>query len=1176
MVLFCGTSAATAFNNVSTNVTTSEPACESGFNGEGCEMCSEDVYGEDCGHQCDESRDCSDNGRCRVEGNCECFEGWYGEHCDSVCPGGFNGEGCEMCSGEVYGEDCEHQCDESRDCNDNGRCKGADEWCECFEGWHGFDCSVPGGECRGVAATVMLIGFPSDDTFTFLAFRDAVSLSLGGVVDSQDVLSASHCLADTSDVTRRSLSSGSNLTFDFLVQNPPDVSLAELHGALLSTGWLSKLEDAVLNVTTHSVRANWALHPFILGSHAAVSSSPSLSPSPSPTQAPSSSTTQLPTTSSSTTTTPAPTTSSSTTQLPTTSSSESSTTSLPTTSSTTTTPPPTTSSSSLAATTTQPPTTSTISTEQNLTGVDCCDCEGPSCNGQGTCDITPTPNDCEVDCRAYCADPSPTSSTPAPAPTTTRLPSTPAPEPPTTPLSTTSSPTLQPETTPATSAGKTTADSEPSTTSAIGVSLEVTTTAIEVSPELTTPSATPAASSAPETTPAPLQVAEPLLSTSEIPKADGTFGGFVSVTIWGTADYVNYTTDATSPTCRSSQQTEPKIVVFLSTSTTISAVACSLSAASDVRAVTYVVTRAPSVRMTFTIGGNLPSTRLPSETLDNIKTAVASALGIDSRRVRVISAGGRQRRLLAEEITVEILSTSMNDATALKEAVGKVDLPKTISAVESLESSTVSSVVVDVTNPDPDPTVSSTPPEDIGPASNIGSDIPKWVPIVVPIVCALCAIAGLALWMRRRGRGPGTPKRSHSSPGSSGLIIPASDGTVSSRHGGEESGSGRSGSPPDGVPVLSDEVFLQVAAPGEEVTEIMSGGLMRSSLRMPAAVDGNMSFMSDSSDQSAMACSRRLIGGVEESPQKKFNRHIASNVIDERLMGENPSPGVAVERQVSSSHSDAGGGNFNQVGRTFVREIGLTRIIAELGTSFHQAPSPAEAISTTIAAPKSPGRLASTGSPLRGSRPSPLRGPANSPLRMPSFGISAAAGTSVVVSDVSGQPAVPTKGRQRRGSYVDTDPSYQQHERRRRSSVVQAMPFWATTSDGNVATSAPPADSTSDDTPDREVVAPDAGTTNNEPPKDGEDASGPRRNLIQYRRKSYVDTDPSYQQHERRRRSSVVHAVEFWAAAPSAPTPQVQPSSLLLQPSVLPPMESAISWWAMEEGTRRASTGHDV
>eukprot|EP00961_Rhodomonas_salina_P107701 1450239-Rhodomonas_salina.1 len=92
-----------------------------------------------------------------------------------------------MCDEDMYGGFCNRSCDESRDCNDNGRCKGADEWCECFEGWHGFDCSVPGGECRGVAATVMLIGFPSDDTFTFLAFRDAVALSLGGVVDSQDV-----------------------------------------------------------------------------------------------------------------------------------------------------------------------------------------------------------------------------------------------------------------------------------------------------------------------------------------------------------------------------------------------------------------------------------------------------------------------------------------------------------------------------------------------------------------------------------------------------------------------------------------------------------------------------------------------------------------------------------------------------------------------------------------------------------------------------------------------------------------------------------------------------------------------------------------------------------------------------------------------------------------------------
>eukprot|EP00961_Rhodomonas_salina_P262996 3554170-Rhodomonas_salina.1 len=139
------------------------------------------------------------------------------------------------------------------------------------------------------------------------------------------------------------------------------------------------------------------------------------------------------------------------------------------------------------------------------------------------------------------------------------------------------------------------------------------------------------------------------------------------------------------------------------------------------------------------------------------------------------------------------------------------------------------------------------------------------------------------------------------------------------------------------------------------------------------------------------------------------------------------------------------------------------------------------------------------------------------------------------------------------------------------------MPFWATTSDGNVATSTPPADAILDQASNGGVVAQaDAGTTNDAPPKDGGDASGPRRNVTRQRRKSYVDTDPSYQQHERRRRSSVVHAVEFWAAAPSAPTPQVQPSSLLLQPSVLPPMESAISWWAMEEGTRRASTEHDV
>ena len=111
--------------------------CPAGLSGLGCTVCADAFTSAGCREDCDAETLCNKNGRCRgLDGSCVCDEGWTGKHCNisaatrSACPSGTAGTGCR--------EDC----DAETLCNNNGRCRGLDGSCVCFEGWTGKYCNI--------------------------------------------------------------------------------------------------------------------------------------------------------------------------------------------------------------------------------------------------------------------------------------------------------------------------------------------------------------------------------------------------------------------------------------------------------------------------------------------------------------------------------------------------------------------------------------------------------------------------------------------------------------------------------------------------------------------------------------------------------------------------------------------------------------------------------------------------------------------------------------------------------------------------------------------------------------------------------------------------------------------------------------------------------------------------
>jgi len=114
--------------------------CPDGFTGPDCQPCEENTYTGECAVACDLGT-CSYHGRCEGNtGQCLCFPGWTGEHCETreapVCPEGFTGPDCQPCEEDVYSEGCLRSCDMAM-CSYHGRCEGNTGQCLCFPGWTG-------------------------------------------------------------------------------------------------------------------------------------------------------------------------------------------------------------------------------------------------------------------------------------------------------------------------------------------------------------------------------------------------------------------------------------------------------------------------------------------------------------------------------------------------------------------------------------------------------------------------------------------------------------------------------------------------------------------------------------------------------------------------------------------------------------------------------------------------------------------------------------------------------------------------------------------------------------------------------------------------------------------------------------------------------------------------------
>lgn len=114
---------------------------------DGSVRCREGRAGSHCEFQC---KDCV-YGACNLEdGTCDCFDGYYGEFCESTCPGrcsGKNGvcqdDGKCKCEPGFTSEDCSLECCVRGFGTDIGRVHGDCDpkgGCICDEGWSGDEC----------------------------------------------------------------------------------------------------------------------------------------------------------------------------------------------------------------------------------------------------------------------------------------------------------------------------------------------------------------------------------------------------------------------------------------------------------------------------------------------------------------------------------------------------------------------------------------------------------------------------------------------------------------------------------------------------------------------------------------------------------------------------------------------------------------------------------------------------------------------------------------------------------------------------------------------------------------------------------------------------------------------------------------------------------------------------
>ncbi|XP_071959825.1 stabilin-2-like [Antedon mediterranea] len=131
---------------------TGECNCEVGFHGFACELCEDNLFGENCNQVCNCSHGECNSGR-EGDGQCICYAGWTGSNCDNadingtctnchtsaycyvsqcVCSFGFSGNGtyCEAVS----------LCDVDNDCSQNAVCMSLPQGgrnCSCIDGYYG-------------------------------------------------------------------------------------------------------------------------------------------------------------------------------------------------------------------------------------------------------------------------------------------------------------------------------------------------------------------------------------------------------------------------------------------------------------------------------------------------------------------------------------------------------------------------------------------------------------------------------------------------------------------------------------------------------------------------------------------------------------------------------------------------------------------------------------------------------------------------------------------------------------------------------------------------------------------------------------------------------------------------------------------------------------------------------
>ena len=142
-----------------------ECRCHAGFAGRDCNRCADGHFAYPTCTPCSAATNCSGQGVCDAAGRCRCNPGFTGEQCDR-CLAHHHGPGCRFCKARsscssrglcnassgacecftgYRGHQCATLCDDAERCSGHGHCNSGGDGCECAPGFGGDRCDAVQG-----------------------------------------------------------------------------------------------------------------------------------------------------------------------------------------------------------------------------------------------------------------------------------------------------------------------------------------------------------------------------------------------------------------------------------------------------------------------------------------------------------------------------------------------------------------------------------------------------------------------------------------------------------------------------------------------------------------------------------------------------------------------------------------------------------------------------------------------------------------------------------------------------------------------------------------------------------------------------------------------------------------------------------------------------------------------